>query len=182
MHNKNSFFRGKMHGDLELMTSFTKIFQMYDMDLIIIERLSTVLLIFTKQQESIFKSIFVLNIATLVVSMMCVSKAWSIHSEKSYFVVTQKNSEVAEALVTFASGYSSSFSTQRGAAVLQCGATFQQNWYGMLRNNMLSILKAALDAESKGLRFFSKDCFHPILNFAPYDYYSRINHEKAEMW
>lgn len=45
MHNKNSFFRGKMHGDLELMTSFTKIFQMYDMDLIIIERLSTVLLI-----------------------------------------------------------------------------------------------------------------------------------------
>jgi len=101
------------------------------------------------------------------------------HSEKSYFVITKNNSEVAEALVNSAPGYSSSFSTQRGAMVLQCGATFQESWFGRLGNNILSILNAALDAESRGLRFFLKDCFHPILNLASYNYYSRTNYEKS---
>ncbi|KAL4543464.1 hypothetical protein Ndes2437B_g01297 [Nannochloris sp. 'desiccata'] len=113
--------------------------------------------------------------------MVCISNAWSMHTERSHFSVTQKNSEASEAplTVTSAPGPSSSPSTPRGAVVLQCGASFQQRWYGRLGNNILSILNAALDAEIKGLDFLLKDCSHSILNLAPYDYYSRQNSRKT---
>ena len=110
--------------------------------------------------------------------MACISNAWSMHAQRGHFSVYQKNSEAAEVAVTSAPGSSSS-SPQRGAVVLQCGGIFQQSWYGRLGNNILSILNAALDAESKGLSFFLKDCSHSILNLAPFDYYSWQNSEKT---
>jgi hypothetical protein len=123
-----------------------------------------------KKQSYILKCIFALKAVSIIVSIVWFSNAWPMHAERDLSPPLTKNNAAAGAL---SSALSSPL--QRGAVILQCGPNFQQQWYGRLGNNILSIFNAALDAQSRGLGFSLKDCSHPVLDLISYDYYNNSN-------